>query len=110
MDEQTKQDGRIFAILSYFHIIGAIIAIIMNHDKKNPFTAFHVRQGLGLTICFMIVGFLVSGFDSWNATRAFWLAFFVLYIYGIYGAATLKTTPIPILGDLFQKIFKGIGS
>lgn len=110
MDEQVKQDGRVLAILSYFHIIGAIIAIIMNTDKKNPFTAFHVRQGLGLTICFMVVGFMISGFNSWNATKAFWLGFFILYIYGIYGAATLKNTSIPILGDFFQKIFKGIGS
>ena len=58
----------------------------------------------------MIVGFIVSGFNSWGATQAFWLAFFILYLYGIYGAATLKTTTIPILGDFFQKIFKAIGN
>ncbi|WP_223034326.1 DUF4870 domain-containing protein [Hanstruepera marina] len=109
MTDQIREEGKTMAIVSYLTIIGAVIAIIMNSDMKNPFVAFHSRQGLGLCVSYMILGFVISGFNNWMITYAFWIVFFVLFIYGIIGAATKKENSVPIIGDFFQKIFKGIG-
>ena len=81
----------------------------MNQEKKNTFTAFHTRQALGLWLLQMALGYVVSGFDSWNITMAFWIGIVVLIFYGLYTAISGKAEPIPILGDFFQRIFASLG-
>ena len=56
MNQQTIEEGKSLAVLSYLTIIGSVIAIIMNGEKKNDFTSFHNRQGLGLCLLWMIIG------------------------------------------------------
>lgn len=41
--EETIKQGKTLAIVSYFTFIGVLIALILNLEKKNPFTAFHIR-------------------------------------------------------------------
>lgn len=109
MNQQTIDEGRTMAIVSYLTLIGTLIAFFMNKDKKNPFTAFHTRQALGLWLTYMIFAYLVSGFDSWNITLAFWIFFGILFFYGIFNAFIGKAQPIPLLGDFFQRIFASLG-
>ena len=47
MASQNTDNGKNTAIISYLTIIGTIIAIILNNDKKNDFASFHIRQALG---------------------------------------------------------------
>ena len=109
MDNQNSQDSKLYAVIAYITLFGTLIAFFMNREKRNDFTSFHVRQGLGLGLLYIVIGYMITGFDSWNITGAFWLVFFCLYIYGIISAATGKTTPIPFIGPFFQNIFKSIG-
>lgn len=109
MNEQTVEEGKKMAIVSYLTLIGTLIAFFMNQDKKNPFTSFHTRQALGLWITYMIIAYIVSGFDNWNMTMAFWIFFGILFFYGIFNAFIGKAQPIPLLGHLFQRIFASIG-
>jgi hypothetical protein len=44
MENQTIQDGKTMAIISYITWVGTLIAFIMNNDKHNSFAAFHIRQ------------------------------------------------------------------
>src|SRR5699024_11914324 len=44
----SVEEGKGLAIVAYITIIGLIVALILNQEKKNPFTAFHVRQSLGI--------------------------------------------------------------
>lgn len=110
MKQQAIEEGKTLSIVAYLSIIGAIIALIMNNDKKNPFTAFHVRQSLGLCLTFMILGYFVGSFNSWNVSIGFYIGFGVLFFYGILGAVTGKTSEVPLLGDFYQKIFSSIGN
>ena len=57
MTDQTIQEGKTLAIVSYFTLIGTLIAFFMNNEKRNQFTAFHTRQALGLWLLEMILGF-----------------------------------------------------
>ena len=108
MTEDTTQDGKSLAVVSYITLIGTLIAFFLNKDKGNSFTAFHIRQALGLWLMQMVLGYVVSGFDSWMITYSFWIFFVILFIYGILGALTGKHNEVPLVGPFFQKIFASI--
>jgi len=104
---ERHQDKKI-AIIGYFTIIGCVIAMIMNSEKKYPFASFHNRQALGIFLLFFALGYPVSYFDSWTISSAFYLFFFILWIYGFIGALQYEQREVPLLGKLFQRLFKGI--
>ena len=109
MDENIINEGKTLGLVAYLTLLGTLIAYFMNQDKHNPFTAFHIRQGLGLGITYILIAFVISSFDSMMISMSFWLFFSVLYLYGIYGAISGKRNKLPLLGDLFQKVFNSIG-
>ena len=108
MEHKIIEEGKTYAIVAYITIIGTIIAYFMNQENKNDFTAFHVRQGLGLWLLYFLLGYVVGGFDSWMITSAFWIFFLALFTYGIIGASTGKLHKLPFIGDFFQKIFQSL--
>ncbi len=105
MDKQIINDGKSAAITSYILIVGVLIALSMNSENKNPFASFHIRQGLGLTLTFIILGISISYFESVMVAAPMWIFISVLTIYGIFSAAKGETTPLPLLGKWFQKWF-----
>ncbi|OZV68652.1 hypothetical protein [Winogradskyella aurantia] len=109
MNQSTIQEGKSLAIVAYITLIGVLIAFFMNQEKRNSFTSFHIRQALGLWLLYFIMGYIVSGFDSWMLTYSFWIFFSVLFVYGIAGAITGKLHNVPLLGPYFQKLFKSLG-
>lgn len=109
MTDETILEGRSYAIISYITIIGTIIAFFMNNDKKNDFAGFHIRQALGLWLTFFALGYIVGIFDNWLITLAFWLFFGILFIYGFINAVAGKPQTVPIVGEIYQKIFSSIG-
>lgn len=109
MDQNTIEEGKTLGVVAYLTLFGTLIAFFMNQDKKNPFTSFHIRQALGLGLLYIMIAFVVSSLDSMNISFSFWIFFSILYLYGLFGAITGKMNKIPILGDLFQNLFKSIG-
>lgn len=108
MDKKTIEEGKSIAITSYILMVGVLIALSMNAENKNPFASFHIRQGLGLTLTFIILGVSISSFESIYVAAPMWVFISVLTIYGIFTAAKGETTPLPLLGGLFQKWFNSI--
>ncbi len=108
MNNSTIESGKSIAIISYLTIIGAIIAIFMNLEKKNTFAAFHIRQALGIFVSFFLIGYFIGYFDSWMISSAFYIFYFILWIYGFLGVLQGEMKRIPLLGEQFQKIFKNI--
>lgn len=108
MENQTIQEGKTIAIISYILIVGPLISISMNAENKNVFASFHIRQGLGLTLTFITLGLTISNFENIAIALPMWIFISVLTVYGIFTAAKGETTPLPLLGKLFQKIFKSI--
>jgi uncharacterized membrane protein len=103
---QSVADGKTAAITSYILIVGALIAMSMNSEDKNPFAAFHIRQSIGLSVTFISLGLIVSPFDNLMISSAMWLFVSILWAFGLYTAITGQTKPVPLLGNLFQKIFR----
>jgi uncharacterized membrane protein len=97
------------AIIAYLTIIGSIIAIFMNQEEnKSEFASFHIRQGLGLFLSFFLLGYFVGYANSWTATSAFYLFYFILWIYGFLGALQGEKKEIPLVGNFFQNTFKSL--
>jgi uncharacterized membrane protein len=102
-----NEDKKI-AVIGYLTIIGSVVAIIMNSEKKYSFASFHNRQSLGLFLLFFALGYPIGYFDSWAITMGFYLFFFIFWIYGFMGALQYEQREIPLLGKLFQKLFKSL--
>ncbi len=103
------KSGKTAAITSYILVIGVFIAMSMNTDEdKTNFASFHIRQALGLSILFISFGLIISNFDSWMITAPMYFCVSVLWMYGLFTAASGSMTPIPLVGGLFQKLFRKI--
>lgn len=105
MNQETVFLGKPTAVWSYLTFVGLLIAFSMNGASKNPFAAFHIRQALGLNVLFFLLMIPMGYFNSWLISGPFYLAFFVLWLFGIISALQGKVAAVPIVGALFQKIF-----
>lgn len=102
----TIEEGKSTAITAYILVVGALIAMSMNAESKNPYASFHIRQALGLSLLFIIIGSFISSFNNLTVTFPFWIFISVLWGYGIITAIKGETTPMPLVGKYFQKLFK----
>lgn len=106
--DNNIESGKTAAITSYILGIGVFIAMSMNSEEKNIFASFHIRQGLGITLTFISLGLIISHFDSLMISAPMWIFILVLWSYGITSAIKGETTPVPLLGTLYQKWLSGI--
>ena len=105
MENQDKSKNT--AIIAYLTIIRAVIAIFMNQEEnKSAFASFHIRQALGLFLSFFLLGYFVGYADNWTVTSAFYLFYFILWIYGFLGAVQGQMRELPVVGAFFQNLFK----
>ena len=97
--------GKTTAIVAYFTIVGALIAITMNMESKNEFARFHIRQAFGLHLFFLGFALFLSQWFNIYAWYGLYICYLVLWGYGFIGAIGGKKQSVPILGDFFQKWF-----
>ena len=103
------EKGKTTAIVSYFTIIGSIVAIFMNQEEnRSEFASFHIRQALGSFLTFFLLGYPIGYFDSWMVSSAFWVFIFILWIYGFLGALSGEKRMVPLVGEFYQKAFKNL--
>src|SRR5690554_52445 len=91
---------QLIAILAYMTLIGWIVALILNQDKKDALAAFHIRQGLGLMVIILIL-FAISfiPFLGWLINIVGMLLVLVLWIIGLIGAIQSERKLVPVLGE-----------
>ena len=112
----SGMDGKTIAIISYFSLIGWIIAYVLYTNNKTKLAAFHIRQSLGLmvsAIAFYIVMliFLFIPVLGWLISILMWIAMagiFVLWIIGLIAAINGEEKPVPVIGTKMQEILGGI--
>ena len=112
MTQEDIERGHKNAIISYITLFGVIIAFYLNNEahNKSTFASFHIRQSLGLWLTLIIINIsIVSKFDIFELRVAVYVFFIVLYIYGLSNAIAKKAIPVPLLGNLYQKIFANFG-
>ena len=97
IDNKDIKSGKRSALISYFYLLGILVAYFTNSDKKSQFAYFHIRQSLGLWLSFMALGYPIGYFDNWQITFSFWIAFGILFVYGFSTALSGKMIPIPLV-------------
>lgn len=109
MNNQSVNEGKTIAIISYITFIGTIIAFIMNQNKQNYFAAFHIRQAIGLGLLSFAVSLLKNYLSLGLVGSILGFAVLGLWLFGLIGAIQGEEKKIPLLGDQFQEWFKNIG-
>jgi uncharacterized membrane protein len=116
MKIKQERSGKTAAIVAYFTIFGSILALFLNSDEnKHEFASFHIRQALGINLLIIFFGVIINGvYDSLSETlnlmvgAAFYLAYFILWIYGFIAAVSGKMNKVPLIGHLCQSVFKNL--
>ena len=116
----NQENGKTASIISYFTIIGWLIAYFGFHiNNRTSLGSYQLRQTLLLHLTSMIVRYglaFILG-TVWLSTGMFSLyyllklveiVFFILWIIGIIGAINGEKKPIPFLGEPAQNMFSTI--
>ncbi|WP_347372654.1 hypothetical protein [Aequorivita sp. Q41] len=105
---ETTDNGKLVAIISYFSLIGWIIALILNNGNKTALGSFHIRQALGIMCVGVLLTMLASFVSIPLLSWIVWAGVVVLWILGIISAIQAEMKPVPVLGEQFQEWFKGL--
>ena len=102
MDDKTK------SIVAHLTIIGWVIALVMNQTEKGPNTSYYLRQMLGFMIM-AIIGSLIFSFIRVPFVGLIWsILMLILWVLSLMGALSGQQKPLPVVGEMFQQVFKGI--
>ncbi|MEN0049948.1 MAG: hypothetical protein AAF806_22995 [Bacteroidota bacterium] len=106
---RSEDGGKVAAIVGYLGLIGFLISLLAIHEKGEEFSAFHLRQSLGLTIVGVALGVIgIIPILGWIVAGVGILLVFIAWIIGLVGAINGTTKPVFLLGNQFQKWFSGI--
>lgn len=92
-------------MIAYLTLVGALIAITMNREPKDPFARFHTRQAFGLHLGFHGIALFLSTSFNLYALYVLYAIYILLVAYGLFTAGQGEARPIPLIGPLFQKWF-----
>lgn len=107
--ENQINEGKTAAILAYITIIGWIAAFVMNNEKKNPFAAFHLRQGLGIFLTGFAFSFVnIIPLLGQIVFLGGIIFLFILWITGLMNALNGKEKPVMFLGEKYNQWFSSI--
>ncbi|RZK56572.1 MAG: hypothetical protein EOO87_05120 [Pedobacter sp.] len=116
----TTDNGKTVAIISYFTIIGWLIAYFAMHkDNRTAIGSYHLRQtllfhiisiilswGLGFVLGILIIatGIVALAYIMW----IIYIALIVVWIIGLIGAINEEQKPMPVIGEKAQSMFASI--
>lgn len=111
---QDQQDNTV-AWISYITPIGWIVAIVLfiNGDRNNTLSRFHLKQSLGIFITSIIVSALSAAILFIPVIGGLVLTvvnigLLVLWILGLVAAIQREEKPVPLLGELFDRLLNFI--
>lgn len=100
--QSTLSEGKNIALIAHITLIGWIIALVMNNEKKNEYGSFYIRQVLGIMLLGLVCSFIPI--IGWFA----WIFVLVLWVMSLIAALSGEKKPIFLLGTQFQEWFKSL--
>lgn len=88
---------KVVAILSYFTLLGWLVAIVLYGKHKSNFTSFHLRQSLGLIITFALLSLIPL--IGWVMSILVGIAWLYALFYTLQG----HQKKVYLLGDFYQE-------
>lgn len=116
----TADNGKTASIISYFTIIGWLIAYFAMHkDNRTELGSYQLRQTLLLNIAAIVLGWglgFVLGilitttgiFSLVSISYLVQLGIFIIWLIGLIGAINGQKKPMPIIGEKAQTMFASI--
>lgn len=109
-------DGKTVAFISYFTIIGWVIAFVINNNNKSQIATYHLRQSLFIMLAVFLLYIaetMLSFIPYVDSLVSLLLApvglfLLVLWFFGLIFAITGEEKPIPIVGETAQQLFSSI--
>ena len=99
--DKTLNEAKNTAIIAHITLIGWIIALVMNSNKKTELGSFYIRQMLGFVILSFVGLIPIIGW-------IFSLVLFAAWIMSLISATSGTMKPSFLLGNQFQEWFKSI--
>ncbi|WP_118973225.1 DUF4870 domain-containing protein [Taibaiella koreensis] len=106
-------NNKTLSIISYFTLLGWLIAYIAGGKNADALLKYHLRQSLGLAIVSIlfslvlnILGWMIPALSFLGLLGLVLLVFWVL---GIINAANGALRPVPVFGKTFERKFSFIG-
>lgn len=114
-----NDNAKTYSIISYVTLLGWLIAVILNSQEpqKNYLSAYHLRQGLGLHLTFIVLWIVLSIFGilpfiGWLIAVLVMplvsIGYIVFIVLGAVNANTGDTKPLPLVGQQYQRIFSSL--
>lgn len=116
----NQDNGKIAGIVSYFSIIGWLIAYFaLYQNNKTSLASYQLRQTLlfhiismvlrfGLGVILTAVWFSTGMFSVYGLMRILYLGLFIIWIIGLIGAINGEKKEIPLIGEWAQNVFSSI--
>ncbi len=112
----SSDEGKLAAIISYFTIIGWLIAYFALYQKDKRYQAtFHLRQTLLYHLLSMViyygagsVFFLLGPSIGFALLWIVRVGLFIIWLIGLLSALQGERKAMPLIGQPAQSIFSGI--
>lgn len=101
-----NNDSKTIALASYITPIGWFIAIVARYllGESNQFVVFHLRQGLGLNLLWLLAP-IIHLLGNWIITQLTTLVLALACIYCVVNASKGECIYVPFVGRFFNAVF-----
>lgn len=112
----SNDDNKIAGIVSYFFILGWLIAYFALYQNKKTYLAgYQLRQTLLFHLISMVIyyaaGIIFFSLGASLGSILFWVVrtgLLIIWIIGFIGALQAERKPMPLIGEKAQSLFSGI--
>ena len=85
------------SVISYFTLIGWLVAMVINDKHQSSLVSFHLRQSLGLIITGAILALIPL--IGWVLN----IAVVIIWFVAIFSAIQGQVYKVPLLGNFYQQ-------
>ncbi|GAB4542337.1 MAG: hypothetical protein Fur002_12370 [Anaerolineales bacterium] len=93
MSPSLTEDDKLWAALSYFFPLLAIVALLMEDKKNRPYIKFNAIQSLVASVVLSILSTVTCGFGA---------VLFLVMLYWAYQAYQGQDVKIPVITDFIK--------
>lgn len=111
MENEVTKDtqDKTIAIVAYLTVIGLVIALVLNNEKKDLFAKYHIRQSLGLVLTSIALSLInVIPILGWIVSIIGAFVLLYMWVMGLLNAINGRERPVPILGEKYEEWLKSV--
>ena len=111
MENEVTRDtqDKTIAIVAYLTIIGLVVALVLNNEKRDLFAKYHIRQSLGLVLTSLALSLInVIPILGWIVSMIGAFVLLYMWVMGLLNAINGREKPVPILGEKYEEWLKSV--